>query len=218
MSRERMFSEDDMARVRDAVAAAERKTSGEIVPYVVEAADDYPEAAWRGAALGALVAALLVAVAHFIGGFWGGAYFLWTALPALVGATLGFLAVGLVAPLRRALVHHETRERRVELRAAAAFVEQEVFATRERTGILLFVSLFERRVLVMADAGIHRKVEAGAWEKVAQDLAAGIRAGRAGDSLVTAVGRCGEILQGHGVERREDDVDELPDELHFEKR
>lgn len=218
MKRERIFSDADLERVQEAVREAEAKTSGEIVPYFVETSDHYGEAAWRGGLLGALGAVLVAAIVHQVGGFWGGYLPLWMALPAAVGAVGGFLAVGLVPAVKRRLVPHEDLERRVELRAAAAFIEQEVFATRDRTGILLFLSGFERRVLVMADAGIHAKVEQGEWDGLVADLAAGLRAGRAAEALVEAIGRCGHLLERLGVERRPDDVDELPDELRTRER
>lgn len=207
---DRHLSDDDLERVRRAVEAAEERSAGEIVPYVVEASDDYEAAAWKGAALGALAGVLAAVLVHRLGGYWGGGPLVWGLLPAAAGAAAGFLAAAWALPVRRWLVPAEERELRVERRAAEAFVEREVFATRDRTGILIFLSLFERRVVVMADSGIHARVERPVWEGLADDLAAGIKAGRAAEALVEAVGRCGEILERHGVERRPDDRDELP--------
>jgi putative membrane protein len=83
---------------------------------------------------------------------------LWIAGPPTVGAAVGYL-VGAVWPaLRVRLVHADVIEHRVRQRALAVFVEQEVFRTRARTGILLFLSLLERRVVVVTDAGINARV------------------------------------------------------------
>lgn len=208
---EQVLREDDLARVRRAVEEAERRTAGEIVPYVVDASDDYDGALWQGAALGALGGCLAAFAFHFLWGFWGGSLLLWSLLPTAGGAALGLSAVVLTPSSRRWLTPDATLERRVELRAAAAFVESEVFATRDRTGVLLFVSLLEHKVLVMADSGIHRAVDQATWDRLAAELAAGIRDGRTADALVEAVARTGEILERRGVERRPGDVNELPD-------
>ncbi|HTQ81337.1 MAG TPA: hypothetical protein VMM92_15165 [Thermoanaerobaculia bacterium] len=212
-----LFSDADLRAVREAVAAAERGTSGEIVPYVVGASDDYPVAIWKGAALGALTGALLGWWLHQFYGFWGASPFLWMVVPPAAGAALGYLAAHL-APVRRLLAGGQTLGRRVEARAAAAFLEQEVFRTRDRTGILLFLSLFERRVVVLGDSGIHAKVEDGEWEVVVGHVVSGLRAGNPTSALVAAIRECGEILSRRGLPARPDDDDELPDDLRWKDR
>lgn len=134
---------------------------------------------------------------------------LWAALPPVVGAALGLLAVLATPSWRRLLVGHDTLERRVRMRAAQAFLDEELFATRDRTGVLLFVALFERRVEIVCDEGVRRKVPEGVWPEVASELARGLRTHQAGPALVAAVERCGVLLEAHGVERRPDDADEL---------
>jgi putative membrane protein len=74
-----------------------------------------------------------------------------------------------------------------------------VFATADRTGVLIFVALFEHRVLVLADDGIRARVPADAWDGVAADVARGIRSGAPAPALVDAVGRCAQLLTEHGV-------------------
>jgi putative membrane protein len=210
-----LFSPAELAEIERAVKAAERHTSGEIVPYVVARSDDYPQAAWKGACAGALLVALAAAAVRAWGGFWGPASAWWLALPPLAGAALGLLAVALVPPLRRALVAGADLEEAVERRAGLAFLEQEVFKTAERTGILIFLSLFERRVVVLGDAGINRAVARQDWEGIVAGIVAGIRAGTPGTALARAIGQCGELLERHRVERRAGDRDELADHLRI---
>jgi len=207
------FGAPDLEAVRRAVAAAEADSGGEIVPYVVAASDPYPGAAWKGAALGAIAGALAGWAVHRAGGFWGGNLLFWMLLPPAAGGALAFLAVYLVAPLRRALAGAELVELRTRRRAAAAFLEQEVFATADRVGILLFLSLFERRVVVLADSGIHAKVEAGEWDSIVAQIADGIRRGEAEAALVQGVRACGALLARHGLAGRPGRGNELPDEL-----
>jgi putative membrane protein len=208
-----VFSDAEMAAVRAAVTEAEKRTSGEIVPYVVPASDAYPNALWKGATLGALAGPLLALALHRLWDLWGTHLELWVTAPAAAGAAIGFLLAAFVPPVKRWLAGDEMLELRTRQRAEMAFLEEEVFRTRERTGILLFLSLFEHRVVVLADGGIHTLVEPGQWDGIAARIAAGIRAGRGGEALLEAIQSCGALLERHGVARRADDVNELPDEL-----
>lgn len=212
-----LFSKQDLDDVRRAVAVAEGETSGEIVPFVVDASDAYEGALWKGTALGALGGAMAVAVAHAAAGLWGGGA-LWIGLPAAAGGALGFLLTALVPAVKRALVPADVLERRVRRRAAVAFLDEEVFSTDERTGILLFLSLFERRVVVLGDAGINARVGQEEWLAITDAVAAGIRAGRPGPALVEAIGACGGLLSRRGVEVRPDDRNELRDDLRRRDR
>lgn len=214
---DRFLRAEDLAAIEAAVREAEAASGGEIVPYVVDASDAYPGAAWTAAALGALALPLLAAAVVWRLEPWGGRL-LWMTLPPFAGAALGWLAAALVEPLRRALVPPPVAEHRVEQRAAAAFLAEEVFLTRDRTGVLLFVSLFEHRVVVLADAGIHQRVAAGAWEEVVAEAVAGLRAGRQGEAIAAAVRRIGDLLAEHRVPRRPDDADELADRVRREER
>jgi putative membrane protein len=209
----KLFSESDLEAVRTAVREAERGTAGEIVPYVVPASDHYTGAVWKGAALGALLGPLLALAAYRLGGFWGTHLDLWIVLPAAAGGAAGFLLAAFVPPVKRGLAGREMLEARVHQRAAAAFLAEEVFRTRERTGILLFVSLFERRVVVLGDSGINRQVEASHWDSVITPVVSGIRDGRPGAALAAGIRQCGELLARFGVAVRPDDSNELSDEL-----
>jgi putative membrane protein len=177
---------------------------------VVLRVDDHDEGRWRAATLGAVFAAVAAAAVHELGTWWAPLDPWWVALPALAGAAVGF-ALAAVPAVERRLLSADDLERRVRLRAASAFLEEEVFRTRERTGVLVFLALFERRAVILADEGIHRAVPSERWEALVAELVAGAAAGRAADALCTVVERCGELLAEHRVERRATDEDELSD-------
>jgi putative membrane protein len=210
---ESFFSPADLKEIEAAVREAEGTTAGEIVPYVVSRSDHYEAAAWKGAALGAFLAVAAAATIYQLGGFWGGFLLAWILLPTLAGGAVGFAAIALFRPLRLWLAGPAAVDHHVRGRATAAFVENEVFRTKERTGILIFLSLFERRVIVLADSGINARVEQHEWEAVVADVVEGIRSGRPGQALATGIRRCGELLARRGVAVRPDDTDELPDQL-----
>ena len=165
-----------------------------------------------------MAAALASGLVHWLGEFWGGAGFLWTTLPVAGGAAVGSVLARSFDQVRRRLVAADVLDLRVRRRALQAFVEEEVFRTRDRTGILIFVSLFEHRVAVLGDAGINAAVEQREWDGIVAGLVAGIRSGRPAPALVTAVEACGELLETHGVSIRPDDEDELANQLRLRER
>ncbi|MGD8439931.1 MAG: TPM domain-containing protein, partial [Holophagae bacterium] len=119
---------------------------------------------------------------------------------------------------RRWLIGDRLLELRARQRAAAAFLEEEVFATRDRTGILIFVALFEQQVVVLGDAGINRVVPEGAWQQIVDDVVRGVRQGRPTEALIQAIGDSGRLLEAHRLEIRPDDIDELDNELRVRDR
>jgi len=145
-------------------------------------------------------------------GGWGAPDYLWI----LIGLQLGLIAGWLVSRIdgvARRLIGEEALESRVEGRAAEAFIEEQVFSTAGRTGVLIFLALFEHRVVVLPDEGIQKQVDAGAWDDIAARIAAGIRGGAPAPALIEAVGRCARILNDHGVS--EDRANELSNAPRF---
>jgi putative membrane protein len=213
MDERRLFTAADEEAIRAAVADAEQRSAGEVVPWIVEACDPYPEAGWKAAALGALLALVLAAGTQLLAGAWGGA--LWLALAVLAGGAAG-LALGQLPAAKRLLVDDDVVEHRVRTAAEAAFVRGEVFATRERTGILVFLALLEHRVVVLGDAGINARVQPEEWQGIADEIVAGVRKSRPAAALAAGIEACGLLLAERGVPRHEEDVDELPDRPRFE--
>lgn len=217
------FGEAELRRIQEAVQAAEERTSGEIVTYVVGECDDYPEADLVGGVLGLFAGLACAAVAHTVSGRWGfaelwGGAALWFGAFATAGFVLGYVMVRAFAGLRRRLLSRELIDRRVAVRAESAFLEEEVFETDERTGILLFLALFEHRAVVLGDRGINDKVDAGEWEAVVELMVSGMRRSDPAGALVAAVRECGAILDRHDVEIQPDDRDELPDAPRIRER
>jgi putative membrane protein len=206
-----LFSLEDRQTVERAVRDAEQKTSSEIVAYVVARSDGYDETRWKGALLSALLCAPFAAGWARLDP--------WIPLeiavlgPLLAGASLGWMLPVWIPTVRRFLAGPHRLARRARQRAVEAFVEREVFGTRERSGILVFLSLFERQVVLLADAGIHAKVEQAHWDAIVAGIVNGIRSGQAGSALAAAIAECGALLERHGLVRTADDRNELDDAL-----
>lgn len=211
----RLFSASDLDRISAAVQAAERTVSGEIVPYVVARSDHYPESPWRAAAiLGGLALAIAGSI-PLIFPLWPSIGITMTAAAGLGSGFIGWLLGDYVPPIRRLLAGRGTMLRRAAGRAAEAFVSEEVFATRDRTGILIFISVFERKVIVLGDSGIHARIEGSEWNDLVTITVEGIRSGKPTDGLIHAIESCGQLLLSHGFSPSPENANELPDSLRF---
>ena len=212
---ETLFSAEEQKRISDAVHAAEAGTAGEIVPFVVGQSDGYPEAPWRaGTLLGALVLFTLAGI-WIASTAWLPYGVAEAAALTAVAFALAALVVMLVPRLRLLFVTSHAVSERVDERAAMAFLAEEVFATRERTGIMIFLSLLERRVRILGDSGINAKVKQEEWDAVSALIVTAMKRGAATQGLIDAIGRCGALLEKGGVEIRPDDTNELGDSLRM---
>lgn len=209
------FSSEDLDRIKAAVAEAEGKTSGEIVPYYVEASDDYDEAVWRGGIFFGVLALFAFFLIRTFSGYWLPFGVNEILLGILLAAGIGMALAMWVRPVRRWFAGRALLDRRTAARALEAFVEEEVFQTRDRTGILLFMSVFEHRVHVIGDSGINARVQQSDWDGVVELIVGGMKSGRPAEGLVRAIQKCGDLLQLKEVERRGDDTNELSDGLRI---
>ena len=137
-------------------------------------------------------------------------------LSTILAGLLGAIAVHTVDPLKRVMLSQTHLDQATRKRAENAFLEEEVFNTRHRTGIMIFVSFFEREVMVMADRGISKVVEQKEWDKMVRDIIEKIRMGKVTDGIEAAILRCGEILLEKGFHKTPDDINELRDDLRIE--
>jgi putative membrane protein len=198
-----IFGEQDQARIEQAVRDAETRTSGEIVVAEVRSSAAYgAQRAIASAMLAAALATVLV--------------LLMPHLPApivLLAQVPFFAAAWLVVALpsaQRLLAGARRLEAATRARAAQLFAERGVHVTRDRTGVLIMVSEVERRVVILADAGINARVGEGAWSAHVASITTAIRAGRPGDGVMAVIREIGELL-ARDFPRRPDDVNELPD-------
>jgi len=196
-------------RIVAAVRSAEADTSGEIVVVVVRECDEYGAAGWLcGVTLAALV---LLALSLLLPPLPGAAYLAAQALAVAAGH-----AIARLSAVRRLFVAEATMEARAERRAAAAFAERGLRHTRNRTGILILVALFEHRVIVLGDSGIDEAMGPGeSWEEIVELALSGIERGDPVAGIVAAVERCGEILS-HPLPAGPDNPDEIHEALVIE--
>ena len=214
-----LFNERERRVIAAAVAEAERVTAGEIVPVVATVSGRYDRAEDLFGLLLGLVA-LAVIWTLFQGtteAAWAAGHTPTLGLAAVIGIVIaGFLAGAALAtrfPVLR-LPFIPTREMRqeVERRALETFQRHRVRTTAGGTGVLIYVSLYERMVRVVGDDAVARKISQDDWEDVCALVVDGMKAGRAAGGLEQAIRKCGELLARH-FPIRPDERNELYNEL-----
>jgi putative membrane protein len=210
MNAQTFFTNEEQSRIEQAVVDAEKKTAGEIVPIIVSASGTYAEVELVGMSLGLVLGTLAAFIFHDP---W--AYIHSQLLWPLGGAALGFLICRIPGIKSRLIARHRITDA-VQSRSLAAFTAHGLHYTKAHTGILIFVSLLEHRVIVLADRGINEKVAPGTWDDVVRMLTEGLKSGDACQAFCRAIERCGAILAQH-FPRSAEDVDELANKLVTER-
>jgi putative membrane protein len=218
------LTDADREKVSAAIAAAEAKSSGEIVAVATPISDAYHDVGlhWALVPLFAVLAwaawrptALTWWYDHLFGG-WSPDPTLGQLLTLLMFfAALKFTVALLILkwmPLRLALTPGATKHRRVRRRAVAIFQAAAAGRTAGKTGILIYLSMAERRAEIVADEAILKLTDEHAWGEAMTVLIADVREGRPGDGIVAAIERVGTVLAEH-FPRSAGDINEIPDKL-----
>lgn len=212
--------ERSLDSIKSAVHKAESGTTGEIAIAATEESSDYSFfELFSSVLLGALVFAVTILLHGKIEALAGRLFWIdeaWhaTAISGIVSfavIALAFLAANIPAVDRLVIPRH-VQKSRVYNRAIRHFVESGVYATADRTGILIFISAMEHEVRIIADEGIHKKIPQDKWDEIASNLAIGIRDRKTEEALVAAIRSCGGLLAEHFPARAEN-PNEIPDGL-----
>lgn len=215
----KFFTDDEKKQIDAAVVKAEANTSGEIVPVIATRSGPYDRGLFYAALMIVFLATLTLVAFHLLPidslmfHFWE--IPLWLLLPVQSVALFGgFYAAAKFPGLHRAFVPHAMMGQRVDHAARSAFHSFKLTHTEASTGIMLYVSLFERAVVVVADKSINEKHEQQEWDKVRDLLTDGLRDGDAAGGFENAIAECGRVLSAH-FPIQEGDVNELPNHLRM---
>jgi putative membrane protein len=218
------LTDADRRKVAEAIAAAEAKSSGEIVAVATPISDAYHDVGlhWALVPLFAVLAwaawrpTALVWWYDFLFGGWSPDPTLSELLTLLmVFAALKFTVALLILkwmPLRLFLTPGATKHRRVRRRAVLVFKAAAEQRTAGRTGILIYLSMAERRAEIVADEAILAVTDDHTWGEAMTSLIAQVREDRPADGIVAAIERVGAVLAEH-FPRAAYDRNEIPDAL-----
>lgn len=205
------LTEAERARVEAAVQAAEQHTSAEIVPLIVGRSGLYREAHHRAGLLSAVLALTVLVTIETAWLPWG-----WQASNAvwLVGITVLAYSVGVWVGtwpmLLRLFTSRDRMRHKVHMRAERAFAQQGLAQTRERTGLLLMVSLLERQVYILPDQALQGRISVDQWQHIVSVVVERMKVGDLAGGLCHGIEAAGVLLARACPSREGDNPNELP--------
>ncbi len=216
------FTEDEKMKINLAVTDAEKKTSAEIVPVLTDSSGGYD----RAEDIFGLTLAILSVIVIWVlfqgidsGAAWSTAenpalkYSLPFIVLTVIGAfIIGAAIAGKVWCARNIFCSRALMKHCVQQGAARAFHIHGLSKTQGATGIVIYISLFERMVHVFGDTAIAEKLSDADFEEVKDAIVSGLRSGKRGEGVCEGIRLCGEKLAAH-FPIKEGDVDELSNEL-----
>jgi putative membrane protein len=208
---EGVLNEAGAAAVRAAIAQAERGSRGELVVVVLERSDGHPDTAWL-AGLCAMLLGTALLVARLP---WQRPELVLAAQLALGAA--GWLLARALPDVARLFLGERRATEMAHEQALQEFQRFGLSRTAGGTGVLLFVSLFEHRVVVLGDTAIHAKVGDAHWDATTRAVLQEVERGRLADGLRAGVEASGRVLAEH-FPAAPGDRNELPDHLIVRRR
>lgn len=213
MNIKKILTDEFKTKIKKTVQEAEKQSGGEIVTYITQKSDDYNYIYW---AAGFLSAFLIIIIFIFLYNFY---HFITSNILYFSGIIflLPLLIIGLlysIKSLRLLLIDKDRLDYYVNLKAKEAFLEQEIFKTEDRTGVLIYISIFEKRVVVLGDSGINKKVKKEKWDTVIKTIINGIKNNSLESGITNGILLCGKILKENNVKRKVRDKNELNDNIH----
>jgi len=198
------FTKEQHEAVSAAIRAAEQNTSGQIVCVLARSSSAYAHIPilWASA-LALIVPWPLIDFTP------------WSVQRIFLVQLVVFLVAALVfswMPLRLLLVPRAAQRARAHRAALEQFVVRRVAHTKNRTGILIFVSLAEHYARIVADEGIAQKVPNSEWQAAIDAMVSHMRSGDIAAGFIAAIERCGTVLAAHAPP--DGSVNELPDRLY----
>ena len=198
------LTNDDHTAVAAAIREAEEHTCGQIVCVLAHASSAYAHVPILWSSLLALFTP------------WPLIYFTqWSVQRIFLAQLIVYLVAAVVfswAPLRILLVPRAVQRARSHRAALEQFVLRGISRTRNRCGVLIFVSLAEYYARIVADEGVAQRVHASEWQAAIDALTMQVREGHLAAGLIAAIGRCGAVLAEHAPP--DGSANELPDRLY----
>jgi putative membrane protein len=206
---DQLFTKDERERLKATIHEAESRTIGEIVAMVVDHSDHYMEAeVFGGILLGSLLS-LALTLLFFHSSLWS-----YIPLSFMFFLPCRWLFMR-VKVLKKLFIGVRRKEEAVRLKAERTFFEKGLYRTKQHTGVLFFLSLFERKVWVLADKGIYEKMDQETLNRFAREVSIGIKEGRTCEVLSKSIQEIGLLLSRH-FPITPDDTDELSDTIMTE--
>jgi putative membrane protein len=205
---------EEQDRITSAVQQAEQHTNAEIVPMIVGRSGLYRDAEHRAGLIAAFItlSVMLMCETLWLPWGWYASNAAWLVF-AVVLAYAGGARIGMWPPVIRLVTSQERMRQKVIARAERAFAQHVVARTRDRTGVLIMLSMLEKHIYVLPDRSLAERVSAERWTHVVQAAVDRLHQGDIAEGLSHAIHACGLVLAEACPGRPGDNPNELPDTL-----
>jgi len=195
------LSDEEIAEISQAVHSAETGTAGEVVPMIVRRSSAVRHVpivlglcfmlVFLGLEMLGLNGWYVSDVLPFLLGHW--AYQL-AALVFLLALAWGLSHLHLV---QRLLTSDQDEIDQVDRRAQLEFFLHRLHHTHKKTAVLIFVSVMEKRAVILADEGIAKHLPPHIWDEVLKPMTGFLHSGQWSQGFQVAIRRSGELLKQH---------------------
>ena len=210
------FSQEDKDKIKEAVSKLEETSAGELVLYFARKSDSYPGAGWKFAAIVGSSIALIIGLLSYMWMLPAWLTPMYIAILIFSLMLLAFVMAVVIPPLRLSFMSNSIISHRVLTKARDVFLQEEVFKTSERIGVLVYISEFEHKVVVLGDSGVNEKISQEDWKHIVDTIVLGIKHGQVAQGIVNAVAICKDLLLKLGFNNVEKAENELSDEIRIE--
>jgi putative membrane protein len=202
-----LITKKDQLLIKQLINEAEKRTQSEIVPMIVHHSDIYPAAHFRAAIITSFIfsLALYFSPLSIINPIW----FLWIQLPGLY---VGYL-LGQIPLIKRLLITHAEINQEVTQKAFEAFYHHNLHLTKNHNGVLILVSIMEKKIKIITDVGIARVVDQKIWDEIIFEFSLKIREGLFVEGLKDTITAASNVLEkyfpatnGHGNNELKNDL------------
>jgi putative membrane protein len=203
-SRRRLAAEDQ-TRIEAAIVDLERRCSAELVVVIAQRSASYAAYPALWSTCVALLAGWLIAL----------------IVPAMMANHVAFVqglvlvaaaALFYLTPLGIKFVPAAAKRARAAAMAHIEFTALVNNRTRAKDGVLLYLSLAERYVQIVADEAVATAIPQTRWQQAIDEFRARAKRARLGDNLVQLIAECAAILEAR-FPAKPGQANELPDRL-----
>jgi len=206
---------DHRKNLDELISKTEKRTQTQIVLAVIERSDSYIELPWKAFAFGASITGILVVIFNFLMNTWHSQIPTWIGITlTLAGGALGALLAAFIPKFAKLFLSRDRAEVEVEQYAQSLFLEREIFATKNRTGILFMISLFERKIVILPDTGLHKQLPEQTLKTIIATMAPHLKRRNIDQALAAGLEKLSQML-GESVKGSSEN--ELQDTIIEEK-
>ena len=207
-----IISNKDKLLIKKLIEDSEKRTQSEIVPMITHHSDVYPAAHFRAA----IIMSFLFSLALYFSPFniINPIYFLWIQIPGLyLGYYLGHFSF-----VKKRLISQDEKNNEVNQRAYEAFFHHNLHVTKYHTGVLIFISVMEKKIKIITDVGITKKVDQKIWDDIVFQFTQKLKEENLMTGLSECIGAVTNVLENYfPTVVNEEKSNELNNELIVEE-